>query len=94
MTGHLRILLVVSAVPVAWLGLLAGVMAVSDAAPAALVPLPSDRFLADLPATISIVSRGPVSVTLASDSPGLAAALYAAGARLVLPAGLPGCAPL
>ncbi|MFC4668313.1 hypothetical protein ACFO5X_07080 [Seohaeicola nanhaiensis] len=89
----IRVALWLLLVPVGWLGLLAGVMLVSDVAPAALVMLPSDDFLADLPQGVAILSSTPVSVTLTSEAPGLAAALYASGAWLVLPAGLAGCAP-
>lgn len=80
-------------IPAGWIGLLAGVMLASDVAPAALVVLPSDAFLAGLPKGVAILSSTPVSVTLTSEAPGLAATLYTSGAWLVLPAGLAGCAP-
>lgn len=89
----IRANMLMALIPFAWDGLLAGLMAVTDAAPAALVPMPSQSFLAALPEGVAIVSRTPVSVTLASDTPGLAAQLYSSGAWLVLPAGLAGCAP-
>ncbi|SIS53280.1 hypothetical protein SAMN05421759_101253 [Roseivivax lentus] len=75
----------------AWIGVLAGVMAVSDAAPAALVPLPSDAFLAALPDHVAISDRFAHAIVLVSPEPGFVATLYAAGAWLVLPAGLAGC---
>ncbi|MBD3666297.1 hypothetical protein H9Q16_20430 [Sulfitobacter sp. TSTF-M16] len=77
-----------------WIGVLAAVMYVSDAAPAAVVMLPSDSFMATLPQGVAITGQSAISVTLSSEKGGLAAALYAAGAALVLPAGLLGCAPL
>ncbi|MEM9433864.1 MAG: hypothetical protein AAGA12_08075 [Pseudomonadota bacterium] len=73
-----------------WLGLLATVMATTGAAPAALVPLPSASFLAALPDDVAIVGRSALSVTLAGPSETVSD-LYAAGAWLVLPAGLSGC---
>ena len=88
-----RGLLALPVVLVAWVGVMALVMRVSDAAPAAVVPLPLARLMAALPDEAAIVDHGRVSVTFAN-RPGLAADLYAAGARLVLPAGLTGCLPL
>jgi hypothetical protein len=73
-----------------WIAVLAGVMLISDDAPAALVILPSDTLLADLP-DAAILSRTVVSVTIRDDAPHLAARAYRAGALLVLPAGLTGC---
>jgi hypothetical protein len=77
----------------AWIGVLAGVMRITGQAPAALVMLPPDGFIARLPPGVAVTARGPVSVTVRSDDRGLVAALYAAGAPLVLPAGLTGCLP-
>ena len=65
---------------------------VSGAAPAALLILPTEGMIKALPPGISIVSTGPYSVTLRGGA-GIVAALYAAGAPLVLPAGLTGCLP-
>ncbi len=81
-------------VVIGWIAVLAGVMVVSDVAPAALVLFPSEAFIETLPAGVSITAETAVSVTLSSDVPGFARSLYAAGAPLVLPAGLLGCAPL
>lgn len=77
-----------------WLGVLVAVGLLSDAAPAQVVVAPSARFMATLPEGVAIMDRGALSVTLESEAPNLALRLYAAGARLVLPAGLPGCLPL
>ncbi|MEX0338730.1 MAG: hypothetical protein AB3N11_06785 [Arenibacterium sp.] len=74
-----------------WLGTLATAMIVNDSAPAALVLLPSQAFLSALPADAAILSQNAISITLAADTP-LPLRLYNAGAWLVLPAGLSGCA--
>lgn len=87
---------VLAALPVVvlgWIGILALVMRLGGDAPAALVLLPPDHLIDSLPSGVAVVSRGPVSVTLRADSPGLVAALYGLGAPLVLPAGLTGCLP-
>lgn len=76
-----------------WVGVLAGVTLASNRAPAVLVPFPTVAFLAKLPPGTAILERNSFSVTLAHSEPGLAKMLYSAGARLVLPAGLQGCAP-
>jgi hypothetical protein len=78
---------------VAWLALLTAVMRLSDAAPGALVILPPAGFLTNLPPGIAMTARGPFSITLKSNLPDLVATLYAAGAPIVLPAGLQGCLP-
>ena len=77
-----------------WVAVLALVMRFSDAAPAAVVILPGADFLQSLPEGVAILSRSSLSLTVQSDLPGLAQILYATGAALVLPAGLPGCLPL
>jgi hypothetical protein len=74
-----------------WASVLVGVMAVSDAAPAALVLFPSAAFLAELPSDAVILSATPFSITLASGDAELARGLYSQGAWLVLPSGLTGC---
>lgn len=76
-----------------WVAVMAAVMRFSDAAPAAVVVLPGSRLAAGLPEDAAILDRGRLSLTLAN-RPGLAGELYAAGAALVLPAGLTGCLPL
>ena len=71
------------ALGLSWLALLAGVMAWSDAAPAALVPFPSQTFLSALPEDVAILDRF-----------GHARSRNTLAARTrVLPAGLAGCAP-
>lgn len=74
-----------------WLLTLALVMRLAGA-PAALVLLPPDGLMAALPKGVSVLSSGPVSLTLRGDAD-LVATLYALGAPLVLPAGLTGCLP-
>lgn len=88
-----RILLAVPLVFVGWIAVMALVMRFSDAAPAAVVPWPTKGFLHDLPRQAAIVDVNGLAVTFAN-RPDLAKELYAAGAWLVLPAGLTGCLPL
>lgn len=88
-----RWLLAVPLVVTGWLAVLATVMRLGGDAPAALVMLPPEGFIATLPDGMAIVSRGPFSVTVRAATPGLVATLYALGAPLVLPAGLTGCLP-
>lgn len=88
-----RWLIALPVVAAGWIGVLAVVMRVGGAAPAALVIAPPAGLLAALPVGTAIVARGPFSVTLASDDRGFVAALYDLGAPLVLPAGLTGCLP-
>jgi hypothetical protein len=80
-------------VVIAWLALLTLVMRLTGQAPAALVLLPPLTFLTNLPPGIAVTSQGPFSLTLTSSLPNLTAILYAAGAPIVLPAGLTGCLP-
>lgn len=87
-----RLLLALPVVAVVWIAVLALMMRLGGAAPAALVILPPDGFLAALPAGVAVTSAGPFSVTVRGGAD-LVAALYAAGAPLVLPAGLTGCLP-
>lgn len=83
-----------AAVFLGWLGVLAVTMALSDAAPAALVLFPTDAFLSALPDHVAISDRFSHAITLVSAQPGYVGTLYEAGARLVLPAGLAGCLSL
>ena len=77
------------AVALGWLALLAGGMFIPGAAPAALVLLPGRDFLARLPDQARLAdASGRFTVTVSGASAGQ---LYAAGAALVLPAGLPLC---
>ena len=83
------------AVPIlfaAWIGILALVMRLGGEAPAALVLFPPAGLVASLPLGTAITASGPLSLTV-KGGPGLVAALYAAGAPLVLPAGLTACLP-
>ena len=89
----IRGLLYASAVVTGWLAVLATVMLVSDRAPAAVVMLPDAAFLNALPADVAIVAQNAISVTVIGAEGDVAARLYRAGARLVLPSGLQGCAP-
>lgn len=88
-----RILLALPLVFAGWIAVMAVVMRFSDAAPAAVVPWPTRAFLAELPTQAAIVDVNGLAVTFANRT-GLAADLYAAGAWIVLPAGLTGCLPL
>lgn len=88
-----RVILALPIVVLAWIGIMVVVMRFSDAAPAAVVPFPSQAFLATLPADAAILDLTDTSVTFANQ-PDLARSLYQAGARIVLPAGLTGCLPL
>ena len=84
------------AVPVlvaSWLALLALILRLGGAAPAVLVPFPPDGLLAALGPDVQVSAVSAISITLRSDTPDLVARLYAAGARLVLPAGLERCIP-
>ena len=87
------VLIALPLVLLGWIATLAVTMRLSDQAPGAFVPFPSAALLTALPDGIAITGRSPVSLTLQSDAPGLTAALYRAGAWLVLPAGLEGCIP-
>lgn len=87
-----RWLIALPLVALGWIGTLALVMRLGGAAPAALVILPPEGLISALPAGVSVVSAGPVSVTLRGGAD-LVATLYALGATLVLPAGLTGCLP-
>lgn len=79
---------------VGWLALLASVMLLSSDAPAALVPLATADFIDALPDHISITDTTALGTVLVSEEADFVAQLYQAGAVVVLPAGLMGCAPL
>lgn len=86
---------VLAALPLAlgcWLGVLALAARLDGAEAEALVLWPPENLVARLPPEVAVTSEGPVSLTLRGGE-GLVAALYAAGAPLVLPAGLAGCLP-
>ncbi len=73
-----------------WIAVLALVLRLGGPAPAALVVLPPEGFLRALPSEVSVTSRNALGLT-AKGGPDLVAELYAAGAPLVLPAGLAAC---
>ena len=78
-----------------WLGVMALVMLLSDAAPGAVVLFPSADFIARLPDGVAVVGDGPFWIALrGGDITAFGQKLYAAGGWIVLPAGLPGCLPL
>ena len=89
-----RLLLALVGMFSGWLAVLVMVGLFSDAAPAYVVPLPPQGLIGRLGPDIAIMTAGRFSITVTSDQPDLARRLYAAGAPLVLPAGLPGCLPL
>lgn len=88
-----RILVALPILFVAWLAILAVVLRAGGPAPAVFVPFPPDTLVASLADDVSVTGSSPVSVTLRSDAPNLVARVYAAGAWLVLPAGLEACIP-
>lgn len=87
-------LLAVVLVLIGWVGVQAAVMRASDIAPGAIALFPKPGFAANLPADIAIVGLGTFWIAVRYDGPDLAKTLYSKGARLVLPAGLPGCLSL
>ena len=88
-----RIALALPLVLLVWVGLMAGVMRVSDTAPAAVVLFPSQALVENLPEDTAILGLSPTGLTV-QNAPHMTAKLYAAGAWLVLPAGLTGCVAL
>lgn len=80
-------LVAAAAVAAGWLAILVGGMFLPGAAPAALVIAPPPDILTRLPHA-QLIEAGRFSVTLSGVG---AADLYRAGAKLVLPAGLPLC---
>ncbi len=87
-----RVVLAIPVVVLGWIAVMALVMRLSDVAPGAVVPFPG-TVMANLPEDAAILGLNPWAVTLANRA-GLTRDLYAAGAWLVLPAGLTGCLPL
>jgi hypothetical protein len=92
--GFRRLMLnLLTAVPVliaAWLVILAVVLRAGAEGSAVLVLFPPDSFVGGIE-DAAITNISPISVTLRSDRPGLAARAYDAGAWLVFPAGLESC---
>ncbi len=74
----------------AWVAVLALVLRLGGPAPAALVLLPPEGFHGALPEDVAVTGRNALALTVRGGD-GLVAALYEAGAPLVLPAGLAGC---
>lgn len=89
-----RLLIALPLVLLGWVAIMALVMRFSDAAPAAVALFPPPGFVENLPPDASVISKGSFYITISGDVPSMGAALYAAGAWLVLPAGLTGCLPL
>ena len=79
---------------IGWISLQLGVMYFTDVAPGAMALFPDEEFISLLPANAGIVDIGDFWITVVSDDPALGEKLYAAGALIVLPAGLLGCLPL
>lgn len=88
-----RVLIAVPFVLFGWIAVMALVMRFSDAAPAAVVVFPTADVIAGLPDDAGILGMNRWALTVANQ-PEMTTALYSAGARLVLPAGLTGCLPL
>ena len=88
-----RLAIAVPLLLVGWIATLAIVMRAGGEAPAAFVPFPSTALIERLPQDVAITGRSSISLTLRSDAEDLPARLYAAGAWLVLPAGLEACIP-
>ena len=94
--GRRLLLRLVAGLPVlaaAWLALLALVLRLGAPAPAVLVLFPPAGFVSAI-GNAQVTSASAFSLTLRSDLPDLAARAYAAGAPLVLPAGLEACISL
>lgn len=88
-----RLILALPLLLIGWILVLAVVMRMGGEAPGAFVPWPSAAFISHLPDDVSITSRSAISVTLRGNEADLTQRLYAAGAVLVLPAGLEACIP-
>ena len=81
----------VISVLILWITIMALVMRLSDAAPAALVLFPPKGIVKELPDGFAVLGYSNIALTIASDTKGFGAKLYDSGAWLVLPAGLKGC---
>lgn len=90
MTTRRSLFLALPSVLLGWVAVLSLVLRMGGPAPAALVLLPSDTFWDRLPEGIAVTDRNALGMTVRGGGD-LVAALYAAGAPLVLPAGLAGC---
>jgi hypothetical protein len=75
-----------------WFAVLSLPMLAGAEPPAILVLGPAPDLVSRLGPDVVILAETPVGLVLQSDRPGLAVQLWRAGARLLLPAGLTGCA--
>lgn len=89
----LRLLVALPILLVAWLAILAIVLRAGGPAPAVFVPFPPDSLVESLAEDVTVTGASPISLTLQSEAADLVARVYAAGAWLVLPAGLEACIP-
>ena len=94
MTTDRLILRLLAALPVmlaGWLAVLALVLRLGGDAPGAFIPFPPAGLLQALAGDVSVTGHSALSVTLSG--PDIVARAYAAGAWIVLPAGLEACIP-
>ena len=90
----LRLLLLgVPLLLVGWIATLAIVLRLGGEAPGVFVPFPPPSLMVNLSEEVVITGSSRFSLTLQSDAPGVVEDVYAAGAWLVLPAGLEACIP-
>ncbi|ETX28588.1 hypothetical protein [Roseivivax isoporae] len=89
----LRLLAALPVLLAAWIAILALVLRAGGGAPAVFVPFPPEGLVARLGQGVAVTGASPLSLTLRADGPDLVARTYAAGAWLVLPAGLEACIP-
>jgi hypothetical protein len=85
------LLITMGLVCASWIGILALVAVLGGDAPAYVVLFPMNGFLTHLPPEVAISSVTTFSTTVNISGDFSVAELYAAGAWLVLPAGLEGC---
>ena len=87
----LRVLFVLVGIVVGWIGSMAGIMWLTEIAPASIVLVSDVRILASLPQEIKMVRSGKHTLVLTSEKSGYVNDLYSAGAWLVLPSLRNGC---
>ena len=88
-----RLILALPVLFIGWIATLAIVLRLGGEAPGVFVPFPPEGLVAALPEGVAITGSSPISLTLQGDATGLVDRVYAAGAWLVLPAGLEACIP-
>lgn len=88
-----RLILALPVLFVGWIATLAIVLRLGGEAPGVFVPFPPAGLISALPEGVAITGSSPISLTLQADSASLVTDVYAAGAWLVLPAGLEACIP-